>query len=54
MIGKTMEVYIDNMLVKSLRVVDHDAHLEETFGILHKHRMMLAFLVYHLKSSLVS
>ena len=27
MIGKTMEVYIDNMLVKSLKVVDHIWHL---------------------------
>ena len=34
MIGKTMEVYIDNMVVKNLRVADHIAHLDETFGIL--------------------
>ena len=39
-IGKTMEVYIDDMLVKSLKVVDHIAHLEDTFGILQRHRMM--------------
>ena len=41
MIGKTMEVYIDNMLVKSLKVVDHITHLEKAFGILKKHWMML-------------
>ena len=40
-IGKTMEVYINDMLVKSLRVADHIAHLEEAFGILRKHQMML-------------
>ena len=36
-----MEVYIDNMLVKSLKTADHIAHLEEALGILQKHRMML-------------
>ena len=36
-----MEVYIDDMLVKSLRAADHIAHLEETFGVLRKYRMML-------------
>ena len=34
MIGKMMEVYIDDMLVKSFTAVDHIAHLEKTFGIL--------------------
>ena len=29
------------MLVKSLNVADHIAHLEEAFGVLRKHRMML-------------
>ena len=41
MIGKTMEVYIDVILVKSLKAADHITHLEETFGILRKHCMML-------------
>ena len=36
-----MEVYIDDMLVKTLKVANHIAHLEETFGILRRHRMML-------------
>ncbi|GFS37316.1 hypothetical protein Acr_00g0051350 [Actinidia rufa] len=40
-IGKTMEVYIDDMLVKSLRSSDHIGHLEEAFSILRRHRMML-------------
>ena len=30
-IGKSMEVYIDDMLVKSLRAEDHLTHLQETF-----------------------
>ena len=41
MIGKTMEVYIDDMLVKSLKATDHITHLEEIFGILWRHRMKL-------------
>ena len=41
MIGKMMEDYIGNMLIKSLKAVDHIAHLEKTFGILRMHRMML-------------
>ena len=36
-----MEVYIDDMLVKSLKVAYHIAHLEETFGVIQKHKMML-------------
>ena len=36
-----MEVYINDMLVKSLKAIDHIVHLEELFGILRKHRMML-------------
>ncbi|GFS37212.1 hypothetical protein Acr_00g0050680 [Actinidia rufa] len=40
-IGKTMEVYIDDMLVKSLQAHNHIAHLEEAFDILRRHRMML-------------
>ena len=36
-----MEVYIDDMLIKSLKDADHIAHLKEAFGILRKHRIML-------------
>ena len=53
-IGKIIEVYIDDVLVKSLKAVDHVAHLEEMFGIFHKYYMMLkpsrCILVYHLKN----
>ena len=41
MIRKIIEVYIDDILVKNLKATDHIAHLEETFCILHEHRMML-------------
>ena len=40
-IGKTMEVYVDNMLVKSKTTVDHVAHLFNTFTVLRKYRMKL-------------
>ena len=41
MIRKTMEVYIDDMLVKRLKALDHIAHLEEVCDILRKYRMMI-------------
>lgn len=40
-IGKTMEVYIDDMLVKSLKATWHITHLQETFDILRKYGMRL-------------
>ena len=40
-IGKTMEVYVDDMLVKSKKDVDHVTHLAEMFEILRKYRMKL-------------
>ena len=40
-IGKTMEVYVDDMLVKSKTATDHVAHLSDTFVILRKYRMRL-------------
>ena len=40
-IDKTMDVYIDNMLVKSKVVSDHVAHLTDTFKILRAYRMKL-------------
>jgi len=40
-IGKSMKVYIDDMLVKSLRAEDHLKHLQETFDILKKYNMKL-------------
>ena len=34
-IGKTMEVYVDDMLVKSLKMEEHIWNLKETFDIRH-------------------
>ena len=39
--GNTMEVYIEDMLVKSLRAVDHLNHLRECFKTLNKYGMKL-------------
>ena len=35
-IGETMEVYIDDMLVKSLEAEDHISHLQQAFSTLRK------------------
>ena len=40
-IGRTMEVYIDNMLVKSLEAEDHISHLQQAFSTLRKYNMKL-------------
>ncbi|XP_074377973.1 uncharacterized protein LOC141719490 [Apium graveolens] len=40
-IGRTMEVYVDNMLVKSKEANDHIEHLMEMFNILRGFRMKL-------------
>ncbi|KAL2236302.1 UNVERIFIED_CONTAM: Retrovirus-related Pol polyprotein from transposon 17.6 [Sesamum indicum] len=40
-IGRTMEVYVDDMLVKSSRSHDHIVYLEQTFATLRKFRMKL-------------
>ena len=40
-IGKTVEVYIDDMLVKSVRKKGHLAHLKKVFGILWKDKLRL-------------
>ena len=39
--GKTMEVYIDDMLVKSRECLDHTKHLQETFKLLCMNGMKL-------------
>ena len=41
LIGKSMEVYIDDMLVKSKEHPDHTRHLLEVFKLLRKHCMKL-------------
>ncbi|KAL5578569.1 hypothetical protein UlMin_020268 [Ulmus minor] len=40
-IGKTMEVYVDDMLVKSLKMEEHIQNLKETFEILRRYKMKL-------------
>ena len=44
LIGKSMEVYVDNMLVKSKTVGDHVEHLNQMFNILPKYRMKVSLL----------
>ncbi|KAH9750796.1 Ribonuclease H [Citrus sinensis] len=41
LIGKTMEVYVDDMITKSKISKEHVRHLEETFGLLRKYKMKL-------------
>ena len=40
-LGRTMEVYIDDMLVKSKKSVDHVDHLKQSFDILRTYQMKL-------------
>ena len=41
LIGRTMEVYIDDMLVKFKERPDHTKHLQETFELLRTNSMKL-------------
>ena len=41
LLGKTMKVYIDDMLVKSNERPDHPTHLQETFELLKAYGMKL-------------
>ena len=41
LLGGSMEVYIDDMLVKSASMRDHVTHLDPTFFILRQTNMML-------------
>ena len=41
LIGKSMEVYINDMLIKSKERPDHTKHLQETFELLRRHNMKL-------------
>ncbi|XP_038722019.1 uncharacterized protein K02A2.6-like [Tripterygium wilfordii] len=41
LLGKSMEVYIDDMLVKTLKAEDHIEHLKQAFEILDAHEMKL-------------
>ena len=40
-IGKIMEVYVDDMIIKSKVTSDHVTHLTDTFKILRAYRMKL-------------
>ncbi|KAL0345837.1 UNVERIFIED_CONTAM: Transposon Ty3-G Gag-Pol polyprotein [Sesamum radiatum] len=40
-IGRNMEVYVDDMLVKSKKAPDHIKDLEETFSVLRKYKLKL-------------
>ena len=39
MLGQTMKVYIDDMVVKSLIADQHIAHLEQSFEVMRKYNM---------------
>ena len=41
LLGKTIEIYIDDMLVKSKERSDHDEHLQESFELLKAYGMKL-------------
>ena len=41
LIGKSMEVYVNNMLVKSKIIEGHIKHLNQRFNILRKYQMKL-------------
>ena len=43
LMGKTMEIYINNMLVKSKERPNHTKQLQETFELLHTYGMKLNF-----------
>ncbi|XP_022856950.1 uncharacterized protein LOC111378017 [Olea europaea var. sylvestris] len=42
--GKTMEVYVEDMLVKSLEAGDHTTHFNSTFQILRRYRIRFQIL----------
>lgn len=41
LIGKNMEVYVDDMLVKSIKAQDHIYDLDEAFSVLKQYKMKL-------------
>lgn len=41
LIGKTIEVYVDNMQMKSLKATNYTKHLKVAFEILRKYLMKL-------------
>ena len=53
-IGKTMKVYVDDMLIKSKFIGDHVAHLSESkmFKVLKKYQMKLNLLNWEIEANL--
>jgi hypothetical protein len=41
LLGKTVEVYIDDMVVESVKSTDHVEDLRKVFGILRRHNLKL-------------
>lgn len=41
LIGKTIEVYVDDMITKSIKPANQVAHLHETFRVLQENQMKL-------------
>ena len=41
LLGKTMEFYSNDMLVKSLHAENHINHLRQSFDVLHKYNMKI-------------
>ncbi|KAL0411060.1 UNVERIFIED_CONTAM: hypothetical protein Slati_3695700 [Sesamum latifolium] len=48
-LGRNLEVYMDDMLVKSKMAEDHIANLEETFAVLRKYNLKLNLENAHLQ-----
>ena len=46
LLGKSMKVYVDAMLVKNLQVEQHIQHLEQTVLVLSKYKMRLNLAKY--------
>jgi len=40
-LGKSIEIYVDDMVVKSKVVSEHLGDLDNTFGVLRKHKLRL-------------
>ncbi|KAF0899391.1 hypothetical protein E2562_019511 [Oryza meyeriana var. granulata] len=40
-IGRNIEAYVDNIVIKSRKAIDHVAELQETFNNLHKAKVKL-------------
>ena len=41
LIGNTMEVYVDDMLVKNIQCTDHLQHLHKAFDLLRQYKVKL-------------